>query len=312
MPSSSTRRRFAAAPIAAGLLVCALAAATPARAQFFIDEPEIRLSPRAVVTNLARRGYRDLTHPYFDGDTYTLEAADPRGIRVRLVVDAFDGAVLDRVRFEAPPVPPGFVGRPSRPGYGWTEEEPTAPAEARLRRVERPRQGVPVAANPPAASAPANPAGANPLGLNPDARPAPAKPETRAARAPEAVKPAAPKAGIAPAAPVPPIAPPAAARAPESSQEAPKEAARPEPTKAVEPQAAPKPESARPESAKPESAKPDVATVPEAGPKSDAKAAEPASPPPASEAPRQVRVIGGVTPPTTAPAKPVEPTGSGS
>ncbi|MGY2050948.1 hypothetical protein [Methylobacterium sp. JK268] len=204
----STRSAAQAAALAFGLLG---AAAGPALAQGFfgerfsgVEEVDEVLAPRSVIFRLAREGYAGFTHPRFDGETYTLDADSPWGNRVRLVVDAHSGRVIERGRVEAPLLPPGMIpGR--RPGFGWTEAEaqPLPPGAVRrpglpprdlgtdlppagipgygrdeaLRGEPEPRRLAarplpqPERVTPPAASggAPAPAArGANPLGLNPD------------------------------------------------------------------------------------------------------------------------------------------------
>ncbi len=284
----SKRSGAAAAALAlAGLLACAGGGvSTPAAAQAFygVEEVDAVLAPRAVLGRLSRDGYRAFSHPRFDGEAYTVDADSPWGNRVRLIVDARSGRLIDRERIEAPLYPPGAIPGGRRAGYGWTEadvrvppaessrdpalrapyrgeltygrEEPMEERRVATRpgplpsdrpAVSRAAPGVP----PAAAAAPAAP-GVNPLGLNPDS------PEARAVRRPET-----PRRIAKPAKPV----------------ESPAALIEPKPAA----KAAPAPE-----------AKP-AETVADASPPPAPKAAEPGwkSPP---DGGRPVRVIGGVTP----------------
>lgn len=211
---------------AAGLL--AAGAAGPAQAQYAFDD-EI-LPPRVVAWRLGDRGFTGIGRPRFDGRNYVVEAFDPRGERVRLIVAAEDGAILGRQRLDGPVA----VARPVRPapGYGWTEEEAPrfeprmagrtvppgsipAPEErgaygARpLPSVPRaaetlPRETLPRETSPretprrepvreaARGSLPTDPAG-NPLGLNPDAAGRQTAPRRAARPTPPGEKPAAPR-----------------------------------------------------------------------------------------------------------------------
>nr|USU33187.1 hypothetical protein NG677_05810 [Methylobacterium sp. OTU13CASTA1] len=144
-----------------------------AMAQYF-DDRDMPIPPRAVVWRLNDRGFTAVTRPQFDGRAYVVEADDPYGERVRVFVDAHDGAILRRQRLNvALASPPVRVARPA-PGYGWTEEE--AVPRRPVREAERiiPPSTVPNAA---LRRAPldavrvgrAEPLDRNPMGLNPDA-----------------------------------------------------------------------------------------------------------------------------------------------
>ncbi|MBY0294649.1 MAG: hypothetical protein K2X71_01210 [Methylobacterium sp.] len=237
----STRSAALAAALAFMGLLSPLGAATAVRAQGFygLEEVDAVLAPRAVLGRFSRDGYRAFSHPRFDGEVYTLDADSPWGNRVRLVVDARSGRLLDRERIEAPLYPPGTIPGGRRPGYGWTEADVRVPPASEPIRDpalrspyrgeltygrEAPMEERRVATRPgplpsdrpdvsrvaPAApAAPAAPSGqgGNPLGLNPDS------PEARGARRPETprkvAKPAKPVESPAaliepkPAAPVP-------------------------------------------------------------------------------------------------------------
>lgn len=202
----------------AGFITLSALGTVTAQAQYGY-EPDLILPPRAVVWRLNDRGFTEVTRPRFDGRAYIVEATGPYGDRVRLFVDARDGAVLDRQRLGAPlPPAPIPVARPAAPGYGWTEadEQPRQPMREAARPVPPGRipNGDGVSRQPrfdvaarPDAPARAEPADRNPLGLNPDARtgdarrpvePAPARKVTRLA---PPAKPAAPR--LAPEAPSP-------------------------------------------------------------------------------------------------------------
>ncbi|MDO9428251.1 MAG: hypothetical protein Q7T93_15655 [Methylobacterium sp.] len=250
------------AALAGGLALSVLGSGL-ASAQFF-DDREMLMPPRAVVWRLNDRGFRAVTRPEFDGRAYVVEADDPYGERVRMFVDARDGAILRRQRLDAGP-PPVRVARPA-PGYGWTEEEPVPRRPIReAARIAPPGDGPGVgrrmapAAPPPArAEAPDR----NPMGLNPDARPASEAP-AKVVRLAPATKPAAPR--VSPQAPRLSETPPAVPEA--------------KPAAALD---APKPVT------------PATNASPPAPPPREAKAAKDWKDPPADQK-RPVRVIGGAT-----------------
>lgn len=308
----SIRRRLTG-PLCALAAACALIAgsAVTARAQY-VFEDEI-LPPRAVAWRLGDRGFTGIGRPRFDGRAYIVEAFDPRGDRVRLVVAPESGAIIGRQQLDAP-VPIGRLARPvarPMPGYGWTEEDVGPP---RTRDAERlippgripmqeergihaarplppvsPRTVEPVRREPTREASVADPAG-NPLGLNPDAAGRQPQQRRTARTAPSAEKPASPRLSD-----VKPPEKPAARLTPE--------APRPAETRAE----TPKPEAPRTETAKvdpsvdPKADAPKGPAMPAA--QTPAKAADlrpadkPADPgwkdPP--EAKRNVRVIGGAT-----------------
>src|SRR5215213_11586946 len=98
--------------IAAGLLGAGVA---PASAQWFGGFgggfEEGPLPPTAIMRSLMRRGFVEIGRPRFDGAVYVVEGVNARGMRLRLVIDAFDGAVISRTRLDAPLLPPADVGR---------------------------------------------------------------------------------------------------------------------------------------------------------------------------------------------------------
>ncbi|HRK24651.1 MAG TPA: hypothetical protein PLQ11_06830 [Beijerinckiaceae bacterium] len=82
-------------------LVLALAApvASPATAQYFgrgFDDDV--LSPREVVEILRDRGFSRLTRPLRNRDVYVVNAIDPYGVPVRLIVSSDDGSILEAFR----------------------------------------------------------------------------------------------------------------------------------------------------------------------------------------------------------------------
>ncbi|AWN38621.1 PepSY domain-containing protein [Methylobacterium radiodurans] len=313
-PRSGTDRRSTRRRLRAGLRLvsaaCALLAGSAFSAQAqYVFEDEI-LPPRAVVWRLSDRGFTGIARPRFDGRAYVVEAFDPRGDRVRLVVAPDSGAIVGRQRLE----PPLIVGRLARPmpGYGWTEEDygaarrPSRGEETgglvppgripmpdeRGAYAARPLPSVPPRAHEPSRrdaareASVADPAG-NPLGLNPDAAGRQTAPRRSARPAPPGEKAASPRLSD-----VKPPEKPTARLSPEVPR----------------PAEAPKPEAPRTETAKVDPAVDPKADAPK-GPAmpaaqtpaprtADLKPADkPADPgwkdPP--EAKRNVRVIGGAT-----------------
>src|SRR3954471_2420936 len=97
--------------LAAGLLGAGLA---PASAQWFGGYggfAERPLPPTAIMRSLMRRGFIEIGRPRFDGAGYVVEGVNARGMRLRLVIDAFDGGVISRTRLDAPLLPPAHGGR---------------------------------------------------------------------------------------------------------------------------------------------------------------------------------------------------------
>ncbi|MFL5207778.1 MAG: hypothetical protein ACJ8CC_01360, partial [Microvirga sp.] len=97
--------------VAAGLLGAGLA---PASAQWFgglSGYAEGPLPPTAIMRSLMQRGFIEIGRPRFDGAVYVVEGVNARGMRLRLVIDAFEGGVISRTRLDAPLLPPADVGR---------------------------------------------------------------------------------------------------------------------------------------------------------------------------------------------------------
>ncbi|WP_191991891.1 hypothetical protein [Methylobacterium mesophilicum] len=167
-------RALCASVVAGGAL---LGLGGHASAQFAFEE-EI-LPPRVVAWRLADRGFTGLSRPRFDGRVYVVDAVNPAGIPVRLLVDPTGGAIIGRQRVGAPETY-ARLERPA-PGFGWTEDD------AAPRRVVRPSPFD----EPPALRLQRRPAGEalrpepNPDGVNPDSvgRTAPPRKVARAAPA---------------------------------------------------------------------------------------------------------------------------------
>ena len=256
--------------LAAGLLGAGLA---PASAQWFGGfgggYAERPLPPTAIMRSLMQRGFIEIGRPRFDGAVYVVEGVNARGMRLRLVIDAFDGGVISRTRLDAPLLPPADVGRdrsaraaplrgelepdfdddlaprgPGRaPGQDFGRERidrgelPPPPGARRAERIEPPLAGPPGAepprsAPPNAAVRPAEPRPS--LGAEPPRRREAKKPDP-AGRQPATAVPGKAKAATEPQA-VPP-----APRAVEAAKPAPSSptAAAPPPVNAPAPDAQP-------------------------------------------------------------------------
>ena len=283
-----------------GVAALALAASAPAQAQYFDPFDEV-ISPRSIVWRLNDRGFTEISRPRFDGRAYVVEAESPRGGRVRLIVDARDGAVLGRVRLGTPLLPPARIGRPENV-YGWTEgdmaarrgeeERPVPPGNIPAppdlsprspRRETQAARAMPdrFAPDRPEPGSRTDPVDPNALGLNPDATRRNPEAPRKIVRLPPQAKPAGSRARergsetarAAPVAPVPALKP-AEAEAPATKPE--------QPVAAIEaPKAAPTPAAVQPRS-------PETAAV-------DAKPPTQSWTDPPAENKRAVRVIDGAT-----------------
>ncbi|WP_336486091.1 hypothetical protein [Methylobacterium nigriterrae] len=300
------RNRHLGAALAAGALCLGLSGA--ASAQYVYDD-EI-LPPRAVAWRLSERGFSGMSRPRFDGRDYVVEAFGPNGARLRLFVDARDGAIVGRQRLDPEPYGPARVARPM-PGYGWTEEDadPRRPVRQAERlvppadipmpggRAVSPRPELYGRAEPARPGLAARPAEPNPLGLNPDAKGRAEAPRRVTRLAPPRAgepKPAATR--TAPGAPAPKLKPAETAdhadahardgaKADKTGTDASgREAARPEakpgaPVAAAEPPkpaASPTPASVQPPADRPQEARTQEAKAPEAkAPEAKAPEAKP-------------------------------------
>lgn len=186
----------------AGALAAATFVGAPgASAQMFGFMPDVyvdidgpRIPPRGVVRRLQNRGFVEIGRPRFDGEAYIVEATHPSGSRMRIVLDAYDGAMLGR-RVIGPAVPPERVAR-AAPGYGWTDEEtgmrragrefggPIPPADIPMPGGRR--RDAAVGAEPPGA--------AEPYGVGPDSKGRPGPVPRKAARLTPPQKPGQPQA----------------------------------------------------------------------------------------------------------------------
>lgn len=102
-PRHAAYRRILFASACAALATLAGAAGASAQMVGFmpdvyvdIDEREPRIQPRGVVRRLQNRGFVEIGRPRFDGQAYVVDATHPSGSRLRLVLDAYDGAMLGR------------------------------------------------------------------------------------------------------------------------------------------------------------------------------------------------------------------------
>lgn len=270
----------------------------------YVAGPEFLIPPRAVAYRLMDRGFSEVGRPRFDGRAYIVDATNPAGSRVRLYVDARDGAVIGRERLGDPYFPSVRPGR-APAGYGWTEEDgPRGPRDAgrlvppadipdagpsrSIPRQDRAELSPPIPVRPGAADA-------NPSGLNPDAGGRADPPARRSARPSKPAQARPEQARIAPAAPRPRLAPDEEMAKTEPSSKPPAPA-----TAAVEPPNVVEPKVARPKASGPAGGSAAEAPVtPASVQPPPARAAEGAKPawqdPPAGEARKSVRVIGGAT-----------------
>ncbi|WP_279599221.1 hypothetical protein [Methylobacterium sp. J-076] len=260
-------RAFRAAILTAGLL---LAGAGGAGAQgfdrtFFDDDV---LPPRVIAWRLADRGFTNLSRPHFDGRFYLVDAVNPAGLPVRLVLDPMNGAIVGRGRMPGQEVYARLERPPTRPmpGYGWTEDDVARPVP--IPAEPGPGMRLPRRPGPDAA----RPGEGNPLGLNPDGSHR-TEPPRRVARTSPTRTPDRPPARVSPAAPAPKVTPEAAR--PEPAPPTPAANANPAPDRAPAVKEAPAP-----------AAEPKPVAV--AAPKQEWRD-------PPAEGKRPVRVIGGAT-----------------
>lgn len=78
--------------------------AAPASAQLFFSR---RLPPAEIVSIVRGQGYVNPSFPFFRGDIYVVDANEPRGPRVRLVIDPFSGGIVERLLIRRQKVVPG-------------------------------------------------------------------------------------------------------------------------------------------------------------------------------------------------------------
>ncbi|MBY0613412.1 MAG: hypothetical protein K2P80_14635 [Beijerinckiaceae bacterium] len=145
-PSRRSRLRLVAALLLASALPAALISGTPAQAQLFFS----RLPPGQIVTIVRSQGYQSPSYPYYRGDIYVVDAFDPRGVRVRLVVDPRSGDIVERLYIRnqrvipAPEVEEGYAARgprilnPSEEAAESQRREPRPPKRTARRPADRP------------------------------------------------------------------------------------------------------------------------------------------------------------------------------
>lgn len=191
----------------AGLLTLGLTASGPALAQAGSVYPAAAaLPPYEIITIVRSTGLEPLSRPVRHGPTYALQAVDPAGREVRVVVDARLGRIVRIApvaspRHTVPPLPPLYSRPPAGiaavpDGYG-----PTSRVTGLSRSFDGPspygsiagHEGLPVA---PGRASTAN-AVATPATPTPLPRP---RPKFAAAEA------AAPTPAVSPQAPSPPAA----------------------------------------------------------------------------------------------------------
>jgi hypothetical protein len=283
--------------VAASLLGAGLA---PASAQWFGGFggfEEAPIPPAAITRSLMRRGFVEIGRPRFDGAVYVVEGVNARGMRLRLVIDAFDGGLISHTRLDAPLLPPADVGRersarndPFRDEFGpglADEPLPRGPGRERIDRSELPplpaldprrdsrvepqrrreatkpdtpaRQPAALPGKAKAATEPqAVPAAPAPVEA---AKPAPAT--ATAAAPPPAAKASEPPQPVAPQAPAPAVETPAPAKSvaapsePEAVKETPTQPAPQRSVRIIEGVAPLVPQPS--EAARPEEKKPDIA-----------------------------------------------------
>jgi len=120
--------------VVSGLLGASLA---PASAQWLGALPEGPIPPGSIVRSLMSRGFLEVGRPRFTGDVYIVEGVNARGMRLRLIVDAYDGSLVSRTRLDERLLPPGDVG-----GDRLARVEPFRGRGVSMRRISRRRAGM--------------------------------------------------------------------------------------------------------------------------------------------------------------------------
>jgi len=138
---------------------------TPTNAQFMqlfgfpSAEPPPPLPPEAIAARLARFNYK-LTKLRRGPQGYIVDAIDPSGRPVRLVMDPIDGALLQRTYLSPPPeASPGAGGAPpsqerSRTAPSTRQGQSAQSRDANQKPGAEPAQATPAPAAPPPAKAP--------------------------------------------------------------------------------------------------------------------------------------------------------------
>lgn len=196
---------LAGAGAAAVLAVSGAASAQWYGRPFIFQNPPViveedNLSSREIAAIVRRLGYRDVARPRFTGDEYVVDATTRAGTRVRLVLDAFTGHMIDSylapeaaprrvVRTEEPrPRAPVPTARPVLPPSD-AESPQVAPRPPRASETPRATPSNPTVVRrepllPPQASPPPAVTPAPAPRPAPQARPARPAPEQPTARAP--------------------------------------------------------------------------------------------------------------------------------
>lgn len=144
---SVRRRSIPLCLFGAAILMSPALGSQSASAQWFGDfVVQGPIPPQRVLAQLRRRGFSDISRPLFDGSVYLIEGLNPRGLRVRLVIDAYDGEILERQRLADPMLREGTPGRIVR-------LDPSAPPRlrepSRVEQTEPPRTRKKARVEPP-------------------------------------------------------------------------------------------------------------------------------------------------------------------
>ena len=269
-------KRWLAKPRARRLARVLLAAAGltgtglgPAPAQWLGPLPEAPIPPGAIVRSLMNRGFAEIGRPGLSGEVYVVDGINSRGMRLRLVIDAYDGSLVSRTRLDAPMLPPAEVGR-GRIARAELFGEYHGPSFDDEAIAPRRWQGPPVDRD----SLPPPPGARRAERIEPPFAEPPLVEPRRPGR-PPAAKPAEPGRSER-------AAPQRQARKPDSAPAKPKQA---------DPATVPPAPAAPVEAAKPEAPKTPAASAP-----APAWKEPPAEPDKPDAGQRSVRVIGGVTP----------------
>lgn len=179
-PFHWSRLGLVAALSLASALPAVVISGAPAQAQLFFS----RLPPGQIVTIVRSQGYQSPSYPYYRGDIYVVDAFDPRGVRVRLVVDPRSGDIVERLYIRnqrvipAPEVEEGYAARgprilnPSEEAAESQRREPRPPKRTARRPVERPADR-PAAERAPDIAAPVEQQPERPIEQAPPAAAAP-------------------------------------------------------------------------------------------------------------------------------------------
>lgn len=147
----ATRRRVFAVGIAGGLLVTL---AGSAQAQFFgwwgtppaYGVPEnAMISPNEIYRLVAGHGYQISGRLERNGRVYMIDVIDPRGRAMRLVIDAYEGDILQRFA-TAPPRPMASIPQPEQQSRAELDPQYSEPSASGYPRYPTDRNSLPPAA----------------------------------------------------------------------------------------------------------------------------------------------------------------------